>query len=210
MHVSAGQFTELVTATIDLLGIISPRTGKPIKMNTRRLRYTFATRLVREGVSKLEIADLLDHTDTQNVQVYFDIKSDVVEHLDKAMAMALAPIAQAFMGTLVNTEAEAIRGGDPSSGIATVAGAPGRVEKLGNCGSFGFCGALAPISCYTCRSFQPWMDAPHGIILDDLLKERARKVQAGLDGRMVSIHDTTISAIAEVILRIDQAKVGLR
>lgn len=175
-------------------------------MTTRRLRYTFATRLVREGVPKLEVADLLDHTDTQNVQVYFDIKSDIVEHLDRAMAMALAPMAQAFMGTLVRDQTEAVRGGDPESGIATVAGTPGHVEKLGNCGSFSFCGAMAPIACYTCRSFQPWMDAPHGMILDDLIKDRERKVAAGLDGRMVSMHDTTISAIAEVILRIDQAK----
>jgi hypothetical protein len=175
-------------------------------VTTRRLRYTFATRLVREGVGKLEVADLLDHTDTQNVQVYFDIKSDIVEHLDKAVALALAPLAQAFMGALVSGPEHAIRGDDPRSSVAVVGGSPTKLEGLGNCGSYGYCGLLAPIACYTCRSFQPWIDAPHHLVLDELLSERERREKAGLDGRMVSMMDNTICAVAEVITRIDAHK----
>jgi len=202
-HLSAGEFSNLVQAAVAALGVLSPRTGRPLRVTTRRLRYTFATRLVREGVGKLEVADLLDHTDTQNVQVYFDIKSDIVEHLDKAVALALAPLAQAFMGTLVSGPEHAVRGDDPRSSVAVVGGSPTKLESLGNCGSYGFCGLLAPIACYTCRSFQPWMDAPHHLVLDELLSERERREKAGLDGRMVSMMDSTICAVAEVISKIN-------
>lgn len=205
-HLSAGEFSNLVQDAVTALGVLSPRTGRPLSVTTRRLRYTFATRLVREGVSKLEIADLLDHTDTQNVQVYFDIKSDIVEHLDKAIALALAPLAQAFMGTLVPDAKHAVRGDDPRSGVAVVGGSPTKLEGLGNCGSYGFCGLMAPIACYTCRSFQPWIDAPHHLVLDELLSERERREKAGLDGRMVTMMDHTICAVAEVITRIDAQK----
>lgn len=206
-HLRADEFTGLVESAVAALRVLSPRTGKPLNITTRRLRYTFATRLVREGVPKLEVADLLDHSDTQNVQIYYDIKSDIVEHLDRAVAMALAPLAQAFMGTLVSGPDAAIRGADPDSSIATVAGDPGHVEKLGNCGSFGYCGLMAPIACYTCKSFQPWIDAPHHLVLDQLLKDRDRRVAGGLDGRMVTMMDTTICAVAEVISRIEATTV---
>jgi hypothetical protein len=205
-HLSAGEFSDLVQEAVAALGVLSPRTGRPMSVTTRRLRYTFATRLVREGVGKLEVADLLDHTDTQNVQVYFDIKSDIVEHLDKAVALALAPLAQAFMGTLVSGPTQAVRGDDPRSNVAVVGGSPTKLEGLGSCGSYGFCGLLAPIACYTCRSFQPWIDAPHHLVLDELLSERERREKAGLDGRMVSMMDNTICAVAEVITRIDAHK----
>jgi integrase len=205
-HLSAGEFSNLVQEAVAALSVLSPRTGQPLRVTTRRLRYTFATRLVREGVGKLEVADLLDHTDTQNVQVYFDIKSDIVEHLDKAVALALAPLAQAFMGALVSGPEHAIRGDDPRSSVAVVGGSPTKLEGLGNCGSYGYCGLLAPIACYTCRSFQPWIDAPHHLVLDELLSERERREKAGLDGRMVSMMDNTICAVAEVITRIDAHK----
>lgn len=205
-HLAADEFSGLVQGAVAALGVTSPRTGQRLKVTTRRLRYTFATRLIREGVGKLEVADLLDHTDTQNVQVYFDIKSDIVEHLDKAIALALAPLAQAFMGTLVPDAKHAIRGDDPRSGVAVVGGSPTKLEGLGNCGSYGFCGLMAPIACYTCRSFQPWIDAPHHLVIDELLSERERREKAGLDGRMVTMMDHTICAVAEVITRIDAQK----
>ena len=152
-----------------------------------------------------EVAEALDHTDLQNVQVYFDIKSDIVESLDRAMALKLGPVAQAFLGKLVPNEAVADRGGDPTSRVMAVDRATGRPAGLGTCGEHSFCDLLAPVACYTCSQFQPWTDGPHDKILDDLIAQRERKQAAGMDGRMVSIHDATILAIGDVIRRIEEA-----
>ena len=208
LHYSALEFWRMVKTAAAKLSVKSHRTGLDLRLTPRRLRYTFATRLVREGVPKREVADLLDHTDLQSVQVYFDIKSDIVPKLDKAMAMSLGPMAQAFMGKLVEREADAKRGGDPTSRIAVLDKEASSVRPVGTCGSFAFCRLMAPVACYTCTSFQPWMDGPHHLLLDDLLNDRERKVASGKDGRMVAIMDDVILAVGDVISRIESAREG--
>lgn len=207
-HLYSQEFTELVGRAVSELAVVSPRTGKRLRVSTRRLRYTFATRLVREGASMRELADALDHTDLQQVRVYFDIKSDIVESLDKSMALALGPVAQAFLGKLVRSEGDAKRGDDPTSQIAVQDKETGEAFGVGTCGKHSFCALMAPVACYTCASFQPWLDGPHDRILDDLLTKRDRKLAAGQDGRMVAIHDATILAIGDVIRRIEAVQRG--
>ena len=91
--------------------------GLPLRLTARRLRYTFATKLVASGASPQEVADALDHSSTAHVMVYFNSRSDVVQRLDKAVRLALAPIAQAFMSQVIRSEAEAARHGDRASRI---------------------------------------------------------------------------------------------
>ncbi|WP_279479474.1 site-specific integrase [Aureimonas sp. SK2] len=209
LHLSSVEVTRLITKAVDKLDVKSHRTGQQLHVTPRRLRYTFASRLVREGVPKREVADLLDHTDLQNVAVYFNIKSDIVPKLDKAMAVKLAPVAQAFMGKIVPGEGDALRGNDPTSRVAVIDKDAGAVKPVGTCGSFSFCRLMAPVACYTCDSFQPWMDGPHHLLLDDLLKDRERRAVAGQDGRMVTLMDDTILAVADVIERIGVARNGV-
>lgn len=205
-HHVAKTLTDIVGRAVKKLGVISHRTASPLKVTVRRLRYTFATRLVREGASQRVVADALDHTDLQNVRVYFDMKSDVVERLDAAMALQLGPLSQAFLGTLVRAEADAVNGDRSSSRILNPDRAKGTLKPLGTCGSFSFCGLNAPVACYTCVRFQPWIDAPHQEALDGMLGERQRRLDEGQDPRMVTLFDTTILAIADVIVQIDEMR----
>lgn len=200
-----GDFTNLVSRAVVRLQVVSPRTGKLLSATSRRFRYTKATRLVRDGASPRVVAEALDHSDTQSVQCYFDLKSDVVESLDRAMAMALAPRAQAFLGKVVSSEKAAARGEDSASRIYGPPADRGSPPGVGTCGSFAFCGLAAPVACYTCSSFQPWMDGPHEQVLKHLLDERAQKIARGLDERMAAVNDYTILAVADVIQRIEAA-----
>ena len=205
MHMFSNEIASLVRRAASKLGVVSPRTGEPLSLSPRRLRYTFATRLVREGASQAEVADALDHSDLQNVRVYFDVKSDIVVSLDKAMALALAPVAQAFLGKIVS-EAGLTADDAPGGRIVVQDRASGEKGNIGGCGKHSFCGLLAPIACYTCCEFRPWIDAPHEMMLDQLLADRERRQEAGLDGRIVGLHDATILAVAEVIQRIAQMR----
>ena len=177
--------------------------GSRLHLSPRRLRYTFATRLVQEGASPLELAEALDHTDVQHVMVYFNARSNIVTDLDRAMALKLAPHAQAFLGKLITSETKALRGRDPASRIYKETSEAGSLKTLGNCGQFGFCSLYAPIACYTCVDFQPWLDAPHGEVLRELTSERERRLKSGADPKFAQIHDRTILAVAEVILKCD-------
>ena len=203
-HRTGTSISEALTKIVDSLGVISVRTGEPINITPFRFRRTTGTRAAVEGHGELIIAELLDHTDTQNVGVYVQAVPEIVERIDRAMAFHLAPLAHAFAGTIVSSEVDAIRGGDPSSRVCDPRFDPS-MKPMGSCGSHGFCGAMAPVACYTCRNFQPWLDGPHEAVLDYLIAERSRLL-ADADIRIASINDRTILAVAEVVDRCKQIK----
>lgn len=195
-HCTAHDLSYRLRKTFTVLNVKSERTGRAVDVSSRRFRYTRGTRAAMDGASELVIAELLDHTDTQNVGVYTKYVPEIVERIDRAMAMHLAPLAQAFVGQLIQMEDQALRRKDPTSRIV---GPDDLDHPLGNCGHFGFCGALAPIACYTCRNFQPWIDGPHDLVLNSLLVEREMVLRNGGSLTIASINDRTILACAEVV-----------
>ena len=192
-----GQMLHRVSRTLGL----KAHDSSPLHLTPRRLRYTFATKLVADGASPQEVADALDHSDTSHVMVYFNTRSDVVQRLDKAMGLALAPIAQAFMGVVIDDETGATRARDRGSRIRHFSPTMKSLDTVGSCGSFGFCGLFAPIACYTCGHFEAWLDGPHEQVLDELERKRNERLAAGADPKMTQIHDRTMLAVAEVVLR---------
>ena len=187
------------------LFVLSERTGSPIRVFPLRLRRTIGTRAAREGYGALIIAELLDHSDTQSASIYTENLPEHVDPLNEAVSMQLAPLAQAFAGVLVDLEAEALRGSDIGSRIRTEGG-----SNAGTCGHYGFCGACAPVACYTCRHFQPWLDGEHNEVLETLRSERSRIFEATRDPVMSSVNDRTIFAVIEVIRRCEFRRTELK
>lgn len=196
-HRTSQSLANSLQRALDKLHVMSERTGQPLSITARRFRRTMATRAAMEGHGELIIAELLDHTDTQNAGVYIEARPEIIERIDRAVAMHLAPMAQAFAGVIIDDESQATRAGDPSSRVSDPRIDPSK-KPMGSCGKHGFCGLLAPITCYTCQSFQPWLDGPHEAVLDFLLAERER-LAAKTDIRIASINDRTILAVAEVV-----------
>lgn len=170
-----------------------------LKANAKRFRITLAQRAVDDGKDKYTVAELLDHSDTQNVTVYFEASPAMVERLDRHLAMELAPLAQAFAGVLVLAEAGARRGEDPASRIYDKTLRNNVDRPLGTCGQMSFCGLNAPFACYTCRHFQPWIDAPHEEFMRALIEDRDRMVAEGYSPKIYNIKNRTVLAVAEVI-----------
>jgi hypothetical protein len=71
---------------------------------------------------------------------------------------------------------------------------------MGECGKHGFCGFAAPVACYTCKSFEAWLDGPHEAVLNYLIARREQLLQTS-DKRMASVNDRTILAVAAVVQR---------
>jgi len=158
LHIRAAKVSEICKFIAETAQIYSERTGELLNISSNRFRYTTGTRAAREGFGEMVIAELLDHSDTQNAGVYIKNIPEHVETLDKAVGHHLARYAQAFAGVLVDSEASAVRGDDLASRIKM------NGEGVGTCGSYGFCGANVPIPCYTCIHFQPWLDGPHELV----------------------------------------------
>lgn len=192
-HLKATEVTPILRKAVLAAGIVSERTEQMLEVVATRFRYTKGTRAAREGLGLMVIAELLDHTDIQNVGVYTQNVPEHAQAIDKAMALQLAPYAQAFQGVLVDREQDALRGDDLSSRIKY------RGQNTATCGQYGYCGANAPIPCYTCNHFQPWLDGPHEEVLADLLSEREEIIRVTDDHAMASVNDRTILAVANVI-----------
>ncbi len=81
--------------------LVSPRTGKPMLLTPRRFRYTLATEMAREGAAPAQIAAVLDHTDLQNVNMYVEASSYVVDQVGKRFDSMFEPIARTFLGKIM-------------------------------------------------------------------------------------------------------------
>lgn len=190
-HRTASSIRLTVKSVGEGLGVHSVRTGGSLTITPRRLRRSFGTRAASEGMGVYEVADLLDQSDTQNAHVYVEATSDIIERLDRALALKLAPLAQAFSGHFASIEElRTAPGGVVRGGV--------QAPPLGACGQHAFCGFAAPIACYTCRQFRAWRDGPHEAVLEKLILERDR-LQATTDARIAAVNDRTILAVAEVV-----------
>jgi hypothetical protein len=194
-HFTAGEITESIQRCVRRLDVMSPRTGKPLVITTRRLRYTFACKMVRQGVTEHDLADLLDHTDTQHVIVYYNADSGFVERLDETIAIQLGPYIKAFSGAIV----------DRASSNRTVDLIPYRDTYAGYCGAGFICGLSVPRNCYTCFKFRPRKDGPHREVLTDFVQERTQLIVDGNE-RMAQQLDETIFAVGEVVALVESAK----
>lgn len=173
---SAGA-NKLLESFVKAAKVISPRTGKALKLTSRRLRYTLATRLAAEGASRVQIAEILGHTDLQNVEVYIKAARQEMDEIDEALENSeYKPVINRFMGRIGERNDP-----EPVPGVPKriVPGASAQLPVLsqpigsvGVCGrdvrSDGLCKLAPPLSCYLCDKFVAFVDAPHGEIADRL------------------------------------------
>ena len=174
------------------------------KLNARRFRRTFGTRLVEEGASEETWMDLMDHSDNQNLKVYFEMRGKTLSRIDKAVESALGPLAARFMGTVVDSETDAVLADKPEQRVK----APLETGDIGigTCShdlrTNGLCQLHPPRACYTCPLFQPWRDADHRGFAETIQEQRSELVE--LEGgdernRVIGQLDELLKAVGEVI-----------
>ncbi len=168
------------------------RDGHLLHVSPVRFRYTTGSRAAREGFGSWIIAELLDHSDTQNAEVYVKNHPNFAQKIDKALSKQLAPYAKAFMGKIIVDTNDANNGNELSMQVRNEMG------HVGVCGSYGHCGSH-PAACYTCIHFQPLLDAPHEKLLEDLIQQREESITLTGDMAVSSSQDRTILAVAQVV-----------
>jgi hypothetical protein len=194
-HLTAGQMGDVIERAGRKVNAFSERTGLALRVTPTRLRRTVGTRAAEEGHGELIVAEILDHTNVASARYYVEAVPSIISRIDAAVAKTMAPLARAFQGK--SPERYDAEKHDASSLILDL-----RLDQsgkpMGQCVGTGSCSFLAPVSCYTCRSFRPWLDGPHQAVLDDLIARRDQQLSRnGL--RMASVNDRALVAVAEVI-----------
>ena len=190
--------------------IISPRTRQPLRLSPRRLRYTLATEMAREGASRHKIADVLDHSDLRHVEVYIEASSYVARQVGERFDAAFEPWLRRFEGTLTDRPAPS-----PAGTLPVVPGfapqlpvLPLDLGGIGLCGrdvfADGLCGLAPPLTCYTCPSFAAFRDGPHGIIGDALERLIETRMDGEADRRIPLQLEDTVTAIRQLQVQLQQ------
>jgi hypothetical protein len=190
--------------------LISLRTQLRMRMNARRFRFSIATHMAEEGASLFHIAEVLDHSDTQNVRVYVETASSIADPVALATDDALAPLVRRFQGKIVDSDEASTLDGLSNGRI------PAAVPHLGishlDVGGIGFCGRdanreglcqlLPPLSCYLCPSFAAIQTGPHRQMLESIDKFLQQHEHRS-DRRTLVQLDQVRTAIRQVVDGID-------
>ncbi|MBX9770867.1 MAG: site-specific integrase [Undibacterium sp.] len=200
-------FSTLLQGFVLRHSIVSPLTGMLVHLSPRRLRYTLATNLVKDGATQRQLAQILDHTDLQHVQVYFDLAGNIVELLDKALIGPYAQMLRFFKGDFIVPGQKAVNEDDLGKHIPFIYIEDAQNIDLGVCGKHSLCALHPPYSCYKCPKFQAYLDADHEAVLLHLINEREEKFRSA-DKRIAGQLDEIIFAVAQVVEKCKEVKAG--
>ncbi|TDV89915.1 phage integrase family protein [Halomonas alkaliantarctica] len=172
---------------------VSERTGEYIHFTPSRCRRTRATNLVRHGITGVQLAYLLDHEDTQNINVYTSYTPELALRIFAKMNEAMSFLALKFEGRLIAKESEAIRGDDPSSRVHKKG-----FEHVGNCGGSPTCQSGIK-TCVVCVRFQPLLNAPWSELLGEMISELEERHKQGASELVLQSYDLAIAHVSAIM-----------
>ena len=189
-------------------GLVSPRTGAQLRLSTRRFRFSLATHMAAEGASLFHLAEVLDHSDTQNVRVYVETASSIADAAAMATDSALGPLVRRFQGSIADAA-------DSLTLPVIPASAPHLDTPYLDTGGIGLCGwdtpvhgpcrLLPPVSCYLCPSFTALSDGPHRQMLESI-DRFLRRSEPVSDPRVSLQLEDVRSGVQEVIAQIERRR----
>ena len=136
------------------------------KVTNRRLRKTFCTKLIAKGTPLKVVAELMDHSDLQQLEVYYRHTHHVARKLNDVLKAEAAEILDVFHGKVVTPEQVSQQGQHIF--------APTKDQSLhliGSCGSATPCSLNPPLSCYGCSSLEAFEDADHKAVVELFVEE---------------------------------------
>ena len=140
--------------------------GLDFKVTNRRLRKTSCSRLIAKGTPMSVVAELMDHSDLQQLEVYYRQSHTVAKKLDDVLRSEAMDILDAFAGKVVTPDNASKRGQGifaPSKNLNLV--------QIGSCGSATPCSLQPPLSCYNCSSLEAFEDVDHKAVVDTMVEE---------------------------------------
>ncbi|MGA1981113.1 MAG: tyrosine-type recombinase/integrase [Acidobacteriaceae bacterium] len=184
--------------------LISTRTGARLQLSPRRFRYTIGTEMAREGASPEKIASVLDHTDLQNVNVYVEASSYVVDQVGNRFDQLFEQVARRFRGKIVDRPEDAAPAKQAIPSVSAHLPLL-NVGGIGMCGrdvrTDGLCNLAPPITCYGCEFFAAFRDGPHEEVLRALEGIQA-DLKTSSDLRIPMQLDNVIAAARQLVAQI--------
>jgi len=189
--------------------LISLRTGRRLVLAPRRFRYTLGTEAAKDGAAPARIAELLDHSDLQNVRVYVEASSYVIDQLGKEFDNVFEPIARRFRGTIIDLHTKPAFPGVPPKIVPSTSFhlpvLPVDIGGIGMCGrdvrNDGLCRLAPPLTCYPCEFFAAFRDGPHAEVLK-ALEQVKEQLKESSDPRIPMQLEEVIAAARQLVAQV--------
>ena len=165
-----------------------------------RCRRTRATNLVRNGITGVQLAYLLDHSDTQQLSVYTQHTGELALRIFDKMNDAMELLSAKFEGRLIYSEDQALRGDDPNSRVFQSTN-----TQVGNCGGSPACNSGLK-ACLLCSQFQPLLDAPWEDVLLDLMEDIEHKQTMGASDLILQSFNLQLAHVRAIMNACDKIK----
>lgn len=172
---------------------VSERTGDYIHFTPVRCRRTRATNLSRHGITGVQMAYLLDHSDTQQLKVYTAHTRELALRIFDKMNDAMTLLATQFEGRIITNESEAIRASDINSRVFKPSG-----NQVGNCGGSPACQAGMK-ACLLCNQFQPLAYAPWDELFLEFVEELEQRKREGASDLVLKSYDLQLAHIKAIM-----------
>lgn len=162
LHADSTSISRSIRNLTRTLKIPKPRGKNPnyafeyLEISSYRLRRTKGTAMVLAGNTAEEVAEALDHSNTESVKYYFRYNLDLHDFINKTHTNSLE------IQRAVELWGSRIVKPDSSSGMMPV-------SSLGLCSLGAPCPAHPTLSCYSCPSFHPSQSGNHEEALVTLL-----------------------------------------
>lgn len=140
--------------------------GLKFKVTNRRLRKTFCTQLIAKGTPLKVVAELMDHSDLQQLEVYYRHTHHIARKLNDVLRSEASDLLDAFEGKVVAPEDASQTGQQIFAPTSDQ-----QLHLIGSCGSATPCSLNPPLSCYGCSSLEAFEDADHKGVVDNLVQE---------------------------------------
>ena len=192
-HWSSAQAHEMSRVISRKCKAVSERTGDYIHFTPTRCRRTRATNLSRHGITGVQMAYLLDHSDTQQLQVYTAHTGELALRIFDSMKEAMTLLAMQFEGRVIKNESEALRASDVNSRVFMSTG-----NQLGNCGGSPSCEAGIK-ACLLCNQFQPLVYAPWDNLFLEFIEELEQRRREGASELVLKSYDLQLANIKAIM-----------
>ncbi|MEN8515463.1 hypothetical protein [Burkholderia sp. RS02] len=166
LSMDSSEYGGLLHTFVSRLQVPSRVENKLLHLTPRRLRYTLGTSCARMGMSRSELAYMLDHSNTKTVEVYYSYSSDMLEAIDNALAGEGKELLGFFNRPVRKRKWEKEK--NSSRVIVLPPGGdemPGRNsgdDESGACNrKTASCELDIPLACYGCPKHEPFFEGPH-------------------------------------------------
>lgn len=197
-HISSAEANYMSQVISRKCEAVSERTGDYIHFTPVRCRRTRATNLSRHGITGVQMAYLLDHSDTQQLKVYTAHTGELALRIFDKMNDAMALLAMQFEGRIIKSESEALRASDINSRVFKSSG-----NQLGNCGGSPLCQAGMKV-CLLCNQFQPLAYAPWDELFLEFVEELEQRKREGASELVLKSYDLQLAHIKAIMEACDK------